>query len=95
MRTNFRAIVSSHSESLLSAMDIIIAINTNHEIEISTYICTTQHLRKYVLEYCHFDFTILSLALRPLLLFLSSDLFVFLSSQQYFYSTTMIAMGLV
>ena len=33
--TNFRVIASSHSETLLSAMDITIAVNTDREIDIN------------------------------------------------------------
>ena len=40
IETNFLVIASSLSETLLSAMDITIAINTNREIEISTHTCT-------------------------------------------------------
>ena len=49
IETNFVVIASSLSETLLSAMDINIAINTNREIEISTYTCTAQHVPKYLL----------------------------------------------
>ena len=49
IETNFLVIASSLSETLLSAMDINIAFNTNREIEISTYTCTAQHVPKYLL----------------------------------------------
>ena len=47
--TNFLVIASSLSETLLSPMDITMAINTNCDIEISTYTCTALYLLKYLL----------------------------------------------
>ena len=46
IRSTFKEIVSRDAMALFSAIDIPVAINTNHEIEISTYICTAQRVPK-------------------------------------------------
>ena len=87
IETNFLVIASSLSETLLSAMDITIAINTNREIKISTYTCTAQRVLEYSLWYCHFDHTIWILNCNHVRCFLHPICSAFYNHSKYLKST--------